>query len=115
MSPCGDEVLIAFHCFVTHPCGIMDLPLSLGEGEGEENVTLSFWVVPYKSAFRGIIGVSFLEKLDVMSSKVYFKVTYYNNTKRLVVLNTDFKTSRHIRKVILKNLLTTSVSSEKGP
>lgn len=98
---------MAFNDSITHSYGMTSLPLSFGEEESERKLTLHFLVVPCKSAFSGILGKTFLEKLDVMASPIYLKVTYYKNPRKSFRLNADLKASRLIREVMLKNFLTT--------
>lgn len=88
MDPCEDKSLLAFNDFVTHPCDLADLLLSLREGEGERKVPFCFLVVPCKSAFSGNLGKSFLATLDAVASSVHLKVTYHNDDGKPIVFNT---------------------------
>lgn len=45
LDPCDDISLLVFNDFLTRLCGVVNLPLSLGEGEDERKVTLCFLAV----------------------------------------------------------------------
>lgn len=66
-----------------------------------------------KSYLNAILGRSILENPYVVTSHVHLQITYYNNTKKPVVIHTDSKVARRVHKFILKNLLTLDVA-EKG-
>lgn len=55
LSPCSDGSLIFFNYYVTHSRGMVDLPISLREGEGKKKITLYFLVISCKSAFSGLL------------------------------------------------------------
>lgn len=59
-----------------------------------------------------VLSAASLEKLDVMASPIYLKVTYYKNPRKSFRLNADLKASRLIREVMLKNFLTLSMPKE---
>lgn len=67
MSLFGREDLLAFKDLVTYFCGAIDLMLPIGEGKHQRKVTLSFHMIQYRSAFKGIMGRSILEILDVVT------------------------------------------------
>lgn len=66
--------MLAFNNSVTCPCEMLDLTISLGEGSNERMVNLFFLVIACRSTFSGILGISFLAKLDAMASSIHVKV-----------------------------------------
>lgn len=91
-----------------------DLKLSLGEGVCERKVTLSFLVILCWSAFCGICGRSFLERIYAVASPVHMKMWYYNREGELIVFNADLDEVRRNKEVILKDLLASSKVTEGG-
>lgn len=56
----------------------MDLTVGVGESACEIRVILNFLIIPIQNAFRGVLGKSFLAKLDAVASPVHLKVTYHD-------------------------------------
>lgn len=61
--------------------------MTIGERVCERKVILNFIIIQCKSFFRGIPGISFLERLDDVASLVHLKVTYHDAEGRLVSMN----------------------------
>lgn len=64
LSPHGDRGLIAFIYFVTHPCGMTDLPISLREEDSERKVTLYFLVVQCRKFSTASLTKNFFGKIE---------------------------------------------------
>lgn len=79
---------------MTRPRGAINLTLVIGEGTYERKVILNFLVILCRSAFRGIIGRSFLAKLDEAASPVHLKVAYHDIKGRLVIVSVDLEEAR---------------------
>lgn len=62
MNPYCGKNLLAFNDLISHPCGMIDITLLLGEGVRERKVTPYFLVILCRSSFRGISGEIFLRK-----------------------------------------------------
>lgn len=71
----------------------------------ERKVFLNFLVVSCKSAFKGILGRSFLVKLDTLASPTYLKVTYQDEEWRSVIINVDLEEVGWILACIWGNIL----------
>lgn len=52
MDPCDDRSILTFNDFITHPCDVVDILLSLEKIEEKINVILHFLIVPCKSDFN---------------------------------------------------------------
>lgn len=57
----------------------------------ERKIIPKFLVIPCRNAFRGILGRSFLSKLDVISFIVHLKVTYHDREGRLTTVSIDLE------------------------
>lgn len=104
LSPLEGEDLLAFNDSVTHTCRAMDLTLSVREGMRKRTITLTFLVIHYKSAFKGILGRSFLDKLDMVVSMVHLKIAYHEEKGVLSTITTDLQEVERI--LILGDILT---------
>lgn len=65
------------------------MTMTIYEGDPERKVILNFMIIQCRSAFKGILGRSFLVRLDVVASSVHLKVTYHNVEGRLVLMTAD--------------------------
>lgn len=67
------------------------------------------------NAFKGILGRSYFENLDLMSSSVLFKIAYHDMEERLVMTRADLEEARKIKEIIFKCILLLSAEAEEGP
>lgn len=63
--------------------------MTIGERVCERTIILHFIIIQCNSFFRGILGRSFLERLDDVASLVHLKVTYHDAEGRLVSMNAN--------------------------
>lgn len=89
MSPCDGGGILTFNDSVTHPYGILDLTMSLGEGSDERKVTLCFLEISCRRAFNGIPGRPFLQNLNIVASSITTKVAYNSNGGEPVIINAN--------------------------
>lgn len=76
-------------------------------------ITLIFLVIQCRSSFKGILGRSFLEKLDALASTVHLKIAYHDKWGVPITMEEDLRVARRIRKEIPKVILTlTSMDRE---
>lgn len=71
----GRKALLAFDDLVAHPYGAIDLTLSIGEDLHQREFTLMFFVVKCIRDFKGILGRSFIEKLDAVTFTIHMNIT----------------------------------------
>lgn len=57
----------------------------------ERKVTISFLVVTCKRVLSGILGRSFLERLDVVASPFHLKVAYHISEGKPIVISSNLK------------------------
>lgn len=62
--------------------------------------------MPYKSALKGIIGRSFLAKLDVVASTLHLKIAYHDEKWALATINMDLQEKERIQRRIHEYILT---------
>lgn len=67
---CGGD-LFSINDSLTHPCKATYLKLSLAEQVRGRKVTVNSLLILCRSTFKGILGRSFLENLDVMASPIH--------------------------------------------
>lgn len=72
-----------------HPCGYIDLPVSLGEEKNKRIVNVHFFVIPSESVYNGILSQSFFATLDVVVSPIHLKMKYNNDFDKLVIFKDD--------------------------
>ncbi|KAI5424665.1 hypothetical protein KIW84_030742 [Lathyrus oleraceus] len=84
LKPYHGGDLLAFNNLITHPCGMKE----------------------------GILGRSFLAKLDEVASQTLLKVTYYNNDGKPTMIHINLDEVKHIEVVIFKNLLFSPLVTE---
>lgn len=114
MKPYRGGDLLVFNNLITRPYKMTYLTLSLVEGVGEKKVTLSFLVILCMSTFKGILGRSFLAKLDVEAFPIHSKVTYHDKEGKDTMINIDLDEAKHIKEVTLKDIITLLVVVEEG-
>lgn len=78
----------------------------------ERKVTLRFLVILRRSAFKGILGRSFLVKLDVIEFPVHLEVTYHDMAGKLIVVMVDLEEEKWIKEIILKGILASSAGEK---
>lgn len=77
-------------------------------------MTLTFLVIQCRSSFKGILGRSFLARLDVVASTIHMKITYHYEEGILITVGVDLQVARRINRIILKNIMAlASKSSDK--
>lgn len=72
-----------------HPCGYIDLPVSLGEAKNKRIMNVHFFVIPSESVYNGILGQSFFATLDVVVSPIHLKMKYNNDFDNLIIFKDD--------------------------
>lgn len=90
----SDGDLLAFNDSVTLLRGAVDMAVMVGEKACERKVILNFLIILCKTAFRGVIGRSFLVSLDVVDSPVNLKVTYHVVDKRPNIISANLEEDR---------------------
>lgn len=108
LNPYHDGYLLAFNESVSRPYRMIALPLSLGERVHERHVTFKFFVILCKSAFKGIIGISFLAKLDAVASLVHLRLAYHNMEWKSTVVNVYLEEAMKIKGIVFKDILASS-------
>lgn len=103
------EGLLAFHDSITHPCGAIDLTLSVGEGTIKRTMTLPFIVIQCKNSFKGIIGRLFLAKLDVVAYTVHLKIAHHDEKGALATINAYLQEVKMIWRRISEDILTSTL------
>lgn len=78
----------------------------------ERKVTLRFLVISCKTAFKGILGRSFLVKLDGIEFPVHLEVTYHNMEGKSIVVMADLEEEKWIKEIILKDILASSAGEK---
>lgn len=106
---------MALNDSVTRPCITVDMTLSFGDGVHGRKVTINFLIITCSSAFKGIMGRSFLSKLDEVASPVHLKIIYHDMEGKSNVTSTDLEEARRIKEIIQKNILALSAEVEEGP
>lgn len=106
--------LVTFNDLMTRPQGVINLTLEIVEECVKEKVLLMFLIIPCKSAFRGILGRSFLKKLDVMASLVNLKVTYQDMEGRPTPISPILKESKKVKELIHKDILAWLLGSKEN-
>lgn len=74
-------------------------------------MTLTFRVVQCRSAFKGILGRSFLVKLDPVVSTVSLKIAYHGEEGTPTIIHEKIHEARRIRRIIHEKIL---VSESRG-
>lgn len=69
-------------------------------------VTLMFLVIQCRSAFKGSLERSFLERLDADASTIHLKVAYHNEEGTPVTVCANLQEARRIRRIIHEDVLT---------
>lgn len=69
-------------------------------------ITLIFLVIQCKSSFKGILGRSFLAKLEALASTIHLKIAYHDKWGAPITMEEDLRVARRIRKEIPKFTLT---------
>lgn len=63
-------------------------------------MALMFLVIQCKSAFKGSLERSFLERLDAVAYTVHLKVTYHNEEGTPVTVGANLQDPRRTRRII---------------
>lgn len=85
----SDGDLLSFNDSVTPLRRAVDMVVTVGEKACERKVILNFLIILCKTAFRGIMGRSFLVRLDVVALPVNLKVTYRGVDKRSTIISAN--------------------------
>lgn len=99
LNPYSIGDLLAFDDSITHPQGVVDLAMTVGEGSGQRKVVLNSMIVSCRSTSRGILGRFFLARLDSVTSLVHLKVTYHNAEGRLIMVIVDVDEAKRFKEV----------------
>ncbi|CAI8614033.1 unnamed protein product [Vicia faba] len=76
---------------------------------------LNLFVWFLRSAFKGISGRYFLEKLDAVASLIHLKEAYHDMEGKLIVVNADPEEAKRIKEIILKDIFVSSVEAKESP
>lgn len=69
---------------------------------------LLFLMIQCKSAFKGILGWSLLDKLDVVSSTIHLKITYHDKRGVTTTIKAYLEEENRIRRRIHEDILTSA-------
>lgn len=94
MNPYYGGYLLAFNNSITLPSGVEDLSLTIKEGVCERNVIFDSLLIQCRNTFRGILGKSFLAKLDTVTSLVHLKVTYHDKEGKSTIISVDLEEAK---------------------
>lgn len=61
------------------------------------------------------MGISFLVKLDVVSSPVHLKIVYHDMEGKLILISADTEKAKCIKETILNDILVSSTLTKEGP
>lgn len=81
--------MLSLKDLVTRPYGEINMALSVGGGMHRRKVTLMFRVIRCKSAFEGILGISSLARLNVVSFTFHLKIVYHDEEGILVIVGAN--------------------------
>lgn len=68
-------------------------------------VILNFHEVSCRSTFKVILGISFLEKLDAVTSLIHIKVSYHDKEGISATVSVDLVEAKRIKEPILNDIL----------
>lgn len=103
LIPYESENLLAFNYSTTHPGRVVELSVSIKEGNDEKIVTVYFLVIPSRSVYNCILRRYFLVTLVVVASIIHLKMKYHNKFGESNFILTDLCRTRLIHQMILKN------------
>lgn len=107
----GEKDLLSFNNLVALPCGAINPMLSIVEGTRQKRVTLTFLLVLCKSVSKGILGRSFLERLDAVASTFHMKITYHDEEGISITVGANLQEARRINIITRKNILASNSRS----
>lgn len=114
LNSLGKKDLLDFNNSITRLCGTIDLTISIREGMHRRKMTLTFLIIHYKSAFKCILGRSFLTKLDAFSSDVHLKIVYLDEEWAPLTVGPDLWEARRIKRIIREKVLVSDSRSVDG-
>lgn len=74
-------------------------------------VIFIFLAISCWSTFRGILGRSFLERLNALASSIYLKVAYHDTEGSTTIVSFDVDEAKRVEEIVQKDILALTVAS----